>query len=351
MNITDTLRRWYNENKRDLPWRNTKDPYKIWLSEIILQQTRVNQGISYYYSFLELFPDVASLANASPDKILKTWQGLGYYNRARNLYETAKKIHYELNNEFPDSYTDLIKLKGVGEYTAAAIASFAYNEPVALVDGNVQRFLSRLYGVYNPINSASGKKEFKKLANQMLDRESPENHNQAMIEFGAIHCTPKNPNCAECPFQKICHAYNNDIIDQLPVKKKAKKKKNRFFNYLIIKKDKNIFLEKRDNNDIWSSLFQFPLIESRKEIQIDNLSTTKEWKTLFGNTQPVIKMVSQPYIHILTHQKIHARFIKIELTSSSGFLNKHFISTPIYKIDDYAVPRLIERFLENENLE
>ena len=220
MNFSNHIRDWYNSNKRDLPWRNTTDPYSIWLSEIILQQTRVTQGLSYYLKFIDRYPTVHNLADADENDVLKTWQGLGYYSRARNLHFSAKYISKTLNGTFPSSSDELKKLKGVGEYTAAAIASFCYKEPVAVLDGNVFRVLSRYFGISTPIDSTNGKKEFKELAAECLNNQFPDEHNQAIMEFGALQCTPKSPSCSGCPLSVNCVAYNDDLVSQLPLKSK-----------------------------------------------------------------------------------------------------------------------------------
>jgi A/G-specific adenine glycosylase len=351
MNITDALKHWYDEKKRDLPWRNTTDPYKIWLAEIILQQTRVNQGIDYYHKFITQYPNIELLAKASLDDILKNWQGLGYYTRARNLYKAAQQIYYHLNGQFPDNYKDLLDLQGVGEYTAAAIASFAYNEAVAVVDGNVQRVLSRIYGIYTPVNSNKGKIEFRDLAEEILDNNYPAKHNQAMMEFGAIHCTPQNPDCQNCPFINTCHAFNNNEIKNLPVKKRNKGKRTRYFNYLFIKNENKVYLEKRTKKDIWNGLYQFPMIETSKEVSTESIVETQQWRELFNDKEVTIMKRSHIYKHILSHQLIKARFIFVKVDNNSDFNKNNLIESSVSELENFAVPRLIERFLESEILE
>ncbi len=235
MDFSNTLINWYLQNKRELPWRNTKNPYYIWLSEIILQQTRVAQGLPYYLNFITTFPTVKALANTSEEEVLKLWQGLGYYSRARNLHATAKHISAELNGIFPNNYADLLKLKGVGEYTAAAIASFSYNEDIAVVDGNVFRVLSRFFGVESDISDNKTRKEFQSLANSILPKGKASDFNQAIMEFGAIQCVPKSPNCSDCIFNTNCYALQKNKVGELPVKTKKIKIKNRFLNYIIVK--------------------------------------------------------------------------------------------------------------------
>ncbi|MFZ4583041.1 MAG: A/G-specific adenine glycosylase, partial [Paludibacter sp.] len=233
-NTSKTLINWYEHNKRELPWRDISDPYRIWISEIILQQTRVNQGISYYLRFVDRFPDVKALATAHEDEVLKYWQGLGYYSRARNLHKTAQIIVEKHNGNFPNSYTEIVQLKGIGAYTAAAICSFAYNQPYGVVDGNVYRVLSRLFAIQTPIDSSQAKNEFSDLATNLLNNSNPGIHNQAIMEFGALQCVPVQPECNTCPFQKTCKAYELDLVDKLPIKASKTKVRERFFNYFFI---------------------------------------------------------------------------------------------------------------------
>ena len=256
--------KWYLVNKRDLPWRMTKDPYHIWISEIILQQTRVDQGLPYYFRFSEKFPNVASLANADEEEVLKLWQGLGYYSRARNLHDTAKYIAYELDGVFPEDYDSLIKLKGVGDYTASAIASICYDAQTAVVDGNVYRVLSRYFGIHIPINSSIGIKYFKELAQSLLPRNNVGNYNQAIMDFGSSQCKPNNPDCLTCPLNNGCMALNKSQVKTLPVKDKKIKIKKKFFNFLVfLSEEGETILEKRTSDGIWKNMYQFPLIESK----------------------------------------------------------------------------------------
>ncbi len=257
---------WYRQNKRDLPWRNTKNPYKIWLSEIILQQTRVDQGMNYYLKFIRNYPTIFDLANANEQDILNDWQGLGYYSRARNLHFTAKYISTELNGIFPNQFTEIIKLKGIGEYTASAIASFSFDLPYAVLDGNVYRVLSRVFDISTPIDSTEGKKEFQNLANELIDRENPAEYNQSIMEFGAMLCTPANPNCETCPLSSKCLSFANNTIKDRPLKEKKTKVRNRYFNFAIFKDNDQILIEKRIAKDIWQHLYQFPLFETEKEM-------------------------------------------------------------------------------------
>lgn len=344
MHFSKLLISWYKENKRDLPWRKTNNPYLIWLSEIILQQTRVEQGLTYFQKFSTHFPTIFDLAKADESKVLKLWQGLGYYSRARNLHFTAKFIVDNFEGEFPQDYTSILNLKGIGEYTAAAIATFSYQLPYAVVDGNVYRVLSRLYGISEPIDSTKGKKVFKDLAKEILNTKNPSIHNQAIMEFGALHCKPKNPKCETCIFRVNCNAYQNNLVHLLPIKSKKLKQKNRYFNYIVFLQEDNTFIEKRIKNDIWKGLYQFPLIETKQNIEhFENLKS-KELPFNINSEQIIQK--SSIYIHLLSHQKIHATFWKIKL-SSSCFLEKKILKCSLKKINNYAVPKLIEKYIQN----
>jgi A/G-specific adenine glycosylase len=340
---------WYSQNKRDLPWRNTKDAYLIWLSEIILQQTRVDQGMSYYLKFASVFPTVQDLAEADNDKVMKLWQGLGYYSRARNLHAAAKMVATEHKAVFPSEYNQILSLKGVGEYTAAAVASFAFNKPYAVVDGNVYRVLSRVFGIESAIDSTTGKKEFSKLANDLLDKKDPATHNQAIMEFGAMQCKPVSPDCSACPMHSHCYAFAKKKVNELPVKEKKIKIRNRYFNYVVLKNNENTVINKRTEKDIWTNLYDFPLIETSAEVNESDFLNCKEWKELIGKSKHVVRSVSAPYKHILSHQKIYARFWEIDLSSDLKKIAPD--SSIIIKEKDikkYAVPRLIENYLNSE---
>lgn len=341
MNFPKTLINWYLQNQRELPWRKTNNPYFIWLSEIMLQQTRVAQGLSYYLKFTEAFPTVLDLAKADESTILKMWQGLGYYSRARNLHFTAKHIAYNLNGEFPSTYKDIIKLKGVGDYTASAIASFAFNEPTAVVDGNVYRVLSRYFGIETAINSSVGIKEFKALADTLIDTKQPANYNQAIMEFGAIQCKPKKPLCMFCPLSKSCIALQKNLIEKLPVKEKKIKIKNRYFNYLVVKTENDTtILTERKGKGIWKGLYQFPLIESDKCISKNNLISSEEFSKLFPYETTLSLFNKKEIVHKLSHQHIHTQFWVVE--------TKHLTEAKIEwsTIETYPVPILIANFLE-----
>ena len=343
--ISDRLISWYNANKRDLPWREVTDPYHIWISEIILQQTRVNQGYNYYVNFIRRFPTVTSLAQAEEDEVLKYWQGLGYYSRARNLHKAAKRITTDFNGIFPATHSDVLTLSGVGEYTAAAICSFAYNQPYAVVDGNVYRVISRLFGIGTPIDSTKGKKEFTELAQQLLDKNCPALHNQAIMEFGALQCTPSSPDCADCPLQTICHAYELKETEQFPVKEKKTKVSNRYFNYLFIENGTDTYLKKRKGKDIWTGLYEFPLIETDKLLSGKDLLKNPDFQQFFKKSDVKINRFSHPIKHVLSHQIISAQFISISINDKS-FSLQEYICIPLNDLEKYPVSRLIEIFLE-----
>lgn len=326
MTFSNRLIQWYLENKRDLPWRNTTNPYNIWLSEIILQQTRVAQGLPYYLRFVETFPTVFDLANASEEQVLKLWQGLGYYSRGRNLHQTAQIIVKEYNGIFPNTYKELLLLKGVGTYTAAAIASFSQKEVVPVVDGNVFRVLARYFDVDTDISSAPAKKEFTALANEIIDRKRPDLFNQAMMEFGALQCVPKNPNCLECIFNESCAALQKKKVDLLPIKLKKTKVTERFFNYLVLEDEVgNLLIQQRTSKGIWHNLYEFPLIESEKELNEKELS--EKFSTVSFLTNKLISMKpfdEKSILHILSHQRLKIRFweLKVEGRIEKGISKK-----------------------------
>ena len=338
---------WYRSNKRDLPWRDISDAYRIWISEIILQQTRVNQGLEYYLRFVARFPTVSELARTDEDEVLKYWQGLGYYSRARNLHKAARKIMTDFNGVFPETYEKILSLSGVGEYTAAAVASFAYSLPFAVVDGNVYRVLSRLFAIETPIDTGKAKREFALLAQDLLSKTAPGLHNQAMMEFGALHCVPFFPDCANCPLQAQCRAFEQNLVSQLPRKSQKTKVTNRYFNYLFITFDGNTFLQKRTGNDIWKNLYEFLLIECDKLLNSDELIENEEFQKIFSDVKRVeIKNISKTIKHVLSHRNIFAQFVSIEISNENDFL-KQYIKTPVGEMDKYAVSRLIEIFLES----
>lgn len=341
MFFSKVLIHWYLQNQRDLPWRKTKDPYRIWLSEIMLQQTRVAQGLPYFLKFVDAFPTVFDLAKAEEQRVLKLWQGLGYYSRARNLHFTAKYIAEELNGKFPNTFSELKKLKGVGDYTAAAIASICFDEPAAVVDGNVYRVLARYFGIHTPINSTPGIKEFKILAQELIDPNQPANYNQAIMDFGALHCKPKNPLCSECDFNETCWAYRKAEVEKLPVKEKKIKIKHRYFNYLVIVTDDgNTLLEEREGNGIWKGLYQFPLVESKKEIEATTLTNLEEFQERIPKDYSISLFNDKAIVHKLSHQHLHTRFWIITSKQQDRF------SIPWKTVEDYPVPVLISNFLK-----
>ena len=343
MRISNILINWYRKNKRELSCRGTRNPYKIWLSEVILQQTQVVQGIAYYDRFVEKYPDCKSLALASEDEILKLWQGLGYYSRARNMHKAAQQIQTDFKGRFPTTYKDILSLKGVGEYTASAIVSIAFDMPYAAVDGNVYRVLSRLFGVATPIDTGAGKKEFTDLANSILDKKKSGEHNQAIMEFGALVCTPKSPNCRNCPFVQECVAAKERKINELPAKSKKIKQRKRYFHYLHITKDDTFYIRQRKAKDIWQNLYELPLIENVELLPVDELLNNSDFKAILQNTTFEIRTVSEQKIHKLTHQTIFAIFIKIEIIEGEiNCADCKRISTD--ELSKYAVPKLIESF-------
>ena len=346
MNFSNKLVSWYQINKRDLPWRKTVNPYHIWLSEIILQQTRVLQGTPYYLAFLKAFPTIEDLANASEDKVLKMWQGLGYYSRARNLHFTAKDIVNNFGGEFPKDHNKVLKFKGIGVYTAAAITSFAFDMPYAVVDGNVIRVLSRIFGVTTPFDRSAGKKQFQQLAQELLIENEAAIYNQAIMEFGAIQCKPKSPNCSNCPMQDFCIAYTTNSVAELPVKSKKIKVKDRFLHYLFIEQKDNIFLGKRKSG-IWTGLYEFPFLEFPIKMDEKQVVLSDEWSNIFLNSTCDLKSVSSEFIHILSHQKIHAQFWQIKAASVSL---EEYELIPKNSLLEFPVSRLTEKYFETIEL-
>ena len=341
MEFSNSLIHWYLQNKRDLPWRNTTNPYLIWLSEIMLQQTRVAQGLPYFLAFTEAFPTVFDLAKADEEQVLKLWQGLGYYSRARNLHATAKYIAMELNGNFPENYKNLLQLKGVGEYTAAAIASFSYNEPVAVVDGNVFRVLSRYFNIDSDISDGKTKKEFQNLAQEVLPLDNPALYNQAIMEFGALQCVPKNPNCEDCIFSSSCGALQQKRVAKLPVKSKKTKVSNKFFNYLVLKDvTGNFVVKKREGKGIWENLYEFPLIETEELVsELDFMNQLAEMD--FFDQKPNEIFVLHPQIiqHKLSHQNLYIRFFQL------NFDVKLPDSKSLTEIEKLPFPIVIHNFM------
>ena len=344
MNFTNLLIEWYLQTKRDLPWRNTRNPYPIWLSEIILQQTRVAQGIPYFYAFLESFPTVKELAIADEQQVLKLWQGLGYYSRARNLHQTAQYIANELDGVFPNSYAGLIQLKGIGEYTAAAIASFAYNEPVPVVDGNVFRVVSRYFGIESDISTGKTKKEFTALAAELLSKEQPALFNQAIMEFGAMHCTPKNPDCENCIFNSSCVALQKGLVGQLPFKSKKIKIRKRYFNYIVLQDKKgNTKIQQRTDKGIWHNLYEFPLFETTQEEGFETIAPLIKNDTDFGDSVVSIQEANPiSLIHKLSHQHLYIKFWKVTVNNTlTDGVNPEQLRT-------FPFPIVIHNFIEED---
>ncbi|MBQ0060299.1 MAG: A/G-specific adenine glycosylase [Bacteroidales bacterium] len=344
-----SLERWYEQNRRDLPWRNTKDPYKIWISEIILQQTRVVQGLDYYNRFIQRFPDVFSLAAAPEDEVMKMWQGLGYYSRARNLHAAAKSIA-ELGH-FPADYEGVRSLKGVGDYTAAAITSIAYSMPYAVVDGNVYRVLSRYLDIDIPIDSTEGKKLYKSLAQEMLDVNHPDLYNQAIMGFGAIQCTPSSPACMLCPLVESCAAFQSGRVEMLPVKSKKILQKERYFLYIMVKCKDSLLLHQRKGNDIWKNLYEIPMFELGHELTEEGFFHFPAVENIFSslgnkNQQVKINLITKHFKHVLTHQIIYADFWVMDVPDTSVIVFDDYFWVTKDKFPEYALPRLVTLLLE-----
>jgi A/G-specific adenine glycosylase len=349
MDFAKKITRWYQINHRELPWRATRDAYKIWLSEVILQQTRVLQGMPFYHSFIQSFPTVCKLAEANEDQVLKLWQGLGYYSRARNLHSTAKYVCKTLNGRFPETFDELKKLKGIGNYTAAAIASVAFGQQVPAVDGNVHRVLSRVYGLTSAAGSPKAFKECFDLSGQLMTGVSPSEYNQALMDLGALICTPKQPKCIECPVSDNCIALRDNLINEIPVKKKKIVRQQRYFYYIALKSATQLVLQKRNAGDIWAGLYEFPLIESQTELTENYIFESSLWKSLNISSKTVSIKISKTYKHILSHQDIFAQFFIVQVDSLPD-LTENIQAIDIKSIRNYAVSRLTDRFMEEMKL-
>lgn len=370
MDFAGTLLHWYENNKRTLAFRGTKDPYKIWLSEIILQQTRVEQGLPYYHKFTDAYPTITDLANAHEDAVMRLWQGLGYYSRARNLHQTAKIVAKDYKGKFPKTYAKIAQLKGIGPYTAGAIASIAFDEKAAAVDGNVFRFLARYFGIATPLPSEKGRKEFSTLVLELMGNAKPGTFNQALIEFGALQCKP-SPLCSTCPFNVTCYAFTKGKIAELPVKNKAAASKNRYFHYFIIKNKNEVLLQQRTAKDIWQTLYEFPLVETNSphpltkeplpltllnQVQ-DKLSPKERGNILGGKdiydylvkNKSNLTPVAGPIKHILSHQNIYTSFYILDIKGKLPEWSNGF-TINLEKLDDYALPRVITLFLERNEV-
>ncbi|MCB0688394.1 MAG: A/G-specific adenine glycosylase [Saprospiraceae bacterium] len=336
---------WSSENPRHLPWKDNRDPYQIWVSEIILQQTRVEQGLPYYLKFMERYPTLLDLANSTEDELMKIWEGLGYYRRARHMHQSAQIIVQQYDAIFPQNYSDILQLKGVGSYTAAAIASFAFDLPYVVVDGNVIRLISRLFALVDPVDDPSVRKEIENLASMLLDKTDPAFFNQAIMDFGAIQCKPVHPECNHCPLQEKCQAFQKDMVNLIPAKKEKKPRKTRFFYYLVPYKDEFFYIRKRSTTDIWSGLFEFYLIEFSEEV---------DWSKILPNVDLPIKRVHRQqnkYKQQLSHQIIQAEFLTVELIDDISILERDkYTRVKRKKIRNFAFPKVIDCFLKDKDV-
>ncbi len=342
--FTKKLLSWnQTKNKREMPWKGEKDPYKIWLSEIILQQTRVEQGLDYYNRFIHTYPTVIHLANAPDEQVFKLWEGLGYYSRCKNLIRTARFIASELAGRFPSTYEEILALKGIGPYTAAAIGSFAFNLPYAVVDGNVFRVLARYAGINKDISSTEGKRQFSVLANELLDKKKPGIYNQAIMDFGAVICKPQNPLCSGCPLKKECVAFAKGMVQKLPVKGKKLEKRKRWFYYLLVEYRNKVYVRKRSNKDIWENLYEFVLLEFDGKKTMGNIKISKEFRSLFRGSGAEVRKMSASYSQQLSHQTIEGAFIHLATRRRPAL--KDYEEIPFTKLSQLAFPRLISRYL------
>ncbi|GHT73591.1 A/G-specific adenine glycosylase [Bacteroidia bacterium] len=345
--FAQTLTDWFRVHCRDLPWRNVRDPYAIWVSEIILQQTRVAQGTAYYHRFLQRFPTVETLAAAPLEDVLKVWQGLGYYTRARNMHRAAQQIATEYNGKFPNTEQGLRSLRGIGDYTTAAIGSFAFGLPLPAIDGNVYRVVSRIYGIRTPIDTREGREEIRGVVQKIFSTEQPALFNQALMDFGACCCTPKSPQCEDCAFARQCYALKHHCITLLPVKSKQIKVRTRYFSYLIIRCKGKTFVRQRLQNDIWHSLYEFPLIETATLCSLKKLQQTPEWLQLFDKQQ-ISSITTLPSAkHQLTHQCLQAQFFVIDTPDISPQLTQTTLCIPFADIEQYPMPQLLRNVLES----
>ncbi|HKG05381.1 MAG TPA: A/G-specific adenine glycosylase [Pedobacter sp.] len=349
MSFQNEIVKWYLDNKRDLPWRDTTDPYVIWLSEIILQQTRVEQGLPYFNRFLGQYPTVSDFASASETQILKLWQGLGYYSRGRNMLFTARQIQDKHSGVFPVTYKELIALKGIGDYTAAAISSFAADEQRPVIDGNVFRLLSRYFGISTPINSTTGRKEFSELAQTLISGQTPSLYNQAIMEFGALQCKPKSPVCAVCPLQKGCLAYDKNMVSILPVKENKLRKRNRFFSYFFCQNhDGQTLVKKRTAGDIWQELYDFPLIETSGDYTADPSEFTELVTQKFGEHCRITPLTHKK--HLLTHQTIYVQFFALDNYIINFNQNAEIKWVSQAELEELPLPKVISDFTETYSI-
>ncbi|PID95076.1 MAG: A/G-specific adenine glycosylase [Bacteroidetes bacterium] len=347
---TGTLITWYEKEKRSLPWREKTDPYAIWISEIMLQQTRVDQVIGYYLRFMEHFPSIAELARASEDQVLKLWQGLGYYSRARNIHKTAKILHFERKDRFPSQRMELVKLPGIGDYTSGAIASIAFDEKVPAIDGNVQRVIARFQGVSLPINTTEGAKKVKEYVEAILPDSHCGTFNQALMELGALICKPTSPLCRECPLQHTCYAFQHHQTADLPVKIKRTKYRHRYFHYLVILQQSHTYLHHRNNpKDIWYHLYEFPLMETEAPASPEQILASLTTQHPSMGKQITLVQKTPEVVHTLSHQKIHAQFFILQ-TRHTPSAENHWIKVNINNLDDYPTHVLTQRFLHRHGL-
>jgi A/G-specific adenine glycosylase len=346
--FTEILLKWHKtKNSRKMPWKGEKDPYKVWLSEVILQQTRVQQGWAYYERFIDAFPTIHDLAVAPEQKVFKLWEGLGYYSRCRNLIATAKKIDAEYNGQFPTTYEEILALKGIGPYTAAAIASFAFGLPHAVVDGNVTRVLSRYFGINTPIDTTAGKKLYVELADALLDKQQADIYNQAIMDLGATICLPRNPLCTECMQQMDCQAWQKGWTTQLPVKEKSIQRKQRWFYYLIVEDHEGeVYIRQRTTKDIWEGLYEFVLWETDEPAYFNNnrLPESDFLQQLFGRQALTVRYISKVYRQELSHQTIQGQFLTVRLKSALATPGDYF---PVSRsrLSEYAFPKFINAWL------
>jgi A/G-specific adenine glycosylase len=350
MGFSSQIIEWYANHHRRLPWRETRDPYKIWVSEVILQQTRVDQGLGYYCRFIDKFPDIRSLATAQEEEVLKAWQGLGYYSRARNMHQAARRVMQIHNGVFPSSYEQIISLKGIGEYSASAIASFAFDLPYAVMDGNVIRVISRLNGITDPVNSTITRNRIKEIMDLEIDRKRPGLFNQAVMEFGALQCTPQDPGCGKCPLQVSCIAWNTGNVQKIPVKDKKSPVRDRFFHYLvfIMKENDRIYtlLSKRTGNDIWRNLYEFPMIEADRMLEWREVTELPEWKETISSGGSELVCESSIFTHILSHRKLYARYFLIACKA----LPDGFLKVSQSELPGFPVPKLMEKIITQTNI-
>jgi A/G-specific adenine glycosylase len=347
MDFSPLLISWYQENKRDLPWRHTDNPYLIWVSEVILQQTRVEQGLAYYRRFVERFPDIETLARAEEQEVIKTWQGLGYYTRARNMHHAARTLYNENGAEFPRTYEDIKKLRGIGDYSASAISSIAFGAPHPVVDGNALRVVARYEGIIEPVNTTAGHRKIKNILLKYIDPDQAGVFNQAVMELGALVCKPKQPLCDRCPIMSDCFARLNQMTTELPRLSRAKPSKRRFFNYLVIfsreKEVDYIWLRKRTGDDIWKNMYDFPLVEAEEDLSMDALESTRQWQDIAGAHEMTISPVIETARHILSHRELSVKFFFV---TSDDYYHTDYIKVALADIHKYPVSRLIENILK-----